>query len=95
MAKVDEVKVKITADTSYFQHSLEKTMDVMLVYALRELAFVKMMAASMEAAFEEDLRIRNIDNIVKATPEELHAMANEIEEELAAEPHQDSLPKEN
>lgn len=94
MALADEVKVRITADTAFFEHSFEHMMDVLLIYALRELAFVMMMADSMRAAFGMERALERVEKITNCTPEDLHRMAAQVEKEMAARADQAALPEE-
>lgn len=89
-----EAFVRISADTSNFEWSFAHTLDVLTVYALRELAFVMMMEDSAGVAFENPDRFDRIRSITDLTPEQLHKAANDIMEEMSKRPDQASLPKE-
>lgn len=91
MATVGKAVVKIKADTSAFEKAIERTMAVHFIYAIREVAFLKGMTDAQRAAFGDTKFLELIDETFPQTIDELHAVANQMEEELRDQPAQEGM----
>lgn len=82
-AKVAETYVRVSADSKPFQDSYEQMITVVMIHAIRELAFAMLSAESARKAWGSTSGDRLRTTFGNLTAEELHQVANDWEHELA------------